>query len=103
LMFFVPGIDETLRVYGTTSLVPTGALGIDVTEFGRQPLSVLVIEVERAYFQCSKAVMRSGLWDPERRVERSTFPPFSEILRDHCRDDTIPDEATLRDGLAREL
>jgi PPOX class probable FMN-dependent enzyme len=47
LMFFVPGIDETLRVYGTTSLVPTGALGIDVTEFGRQPLSVLVLEVER--------------------------------------------------------
>jgi predicted pyridoxine 5'-phosphate oxidase superfamily flavin-nucleotide-binding protein len=43
LMFFVPGIDETLRVYGTTSLVPTGALGIDVTEFGRQPLSVLVL------------------------------------------------------------
>src|SRR3954463_11408355 len=76
LMFFAPGIDETLRVYGTTSLVPTGALGIDVTEFGRQPLSVLVLEVERAYFQCSKAVMRSGLWDPERRVERSTFPPF---------------------------
>jgi uncharacterized protein len=103
LMFFVPGIDETLRMYGTTSLVPTGALGIDVTEFGRQPLSVLVLEVERAYFQCSKAVMRSGLWDPERRVERSAFPPFSEILRDHCRDDTIPDEATLRDGLAREL
>jgi uncharacterized protein len=103
LMFFVPGIDETLRVYGTTSLVPTGALGIDVTEFGRQPLSVLVLEVQRAYFQCSKAVMRSGLWDPERRVERSAFPPFSEILRDHCRDDTIPDEATLRDGLAREL
>ena len=47
--------------------------------------------------------MRSGLWDPERRVERSAFPPFSQVLRDHCRDDTIPDEATLRAGLAQEL
>ncbi len=103
LMFFVPGIDETLRVYGTTTLVPADALGIDLTEFGRAPLSVLVLQVERAYFQCSKAVMRSGLWDPERRVERSEFPPFSQVLRDHCRDETIPDEATLRAGLAQEL
>jgi hypothetical protein len=103
LMFFVPGIDETLRVYGTTSLVPADALGIDFTEFGKQPLSVLVLQVERAYFQCSKAVMRSGLWEPESRVARSVFPPFSQVLRDHCRDDTIPDEATLRAGLALEL
>jgi len=103
LMFFVPGIDETLRVYGTATMVAADALGIDFTEFGRAPLSVLVLQVERAYFQCSKAVMRSGLWDPERRVERSVFPPFSEVLRDHCRDETIPDEATLRAGLALEL
>jgi PPOX class probable FMN-dependent enzyme len=103
LMFFVPGIDETLRVYGTTTLHAPDALGIDFTEFGRPPLSVLVLQVERAYFQCSKSVMRSGLWDPERRVERSAFPPFSQVLRDHCRDETIPDEATLRVDLAQEL
>jgi uncharacterized protein len=103
LMFFVPGIDETLRVYGTTTLHEPDALGIDFTEFGRAPLSVLVLEVDRAYFQCSKSVMRSGLWDPERRVERSAFPPFSQVLRDHCKDDTIPDEATLRADLALEL
>jgi len=103
LMFFVPGIDETLRVYGTTTLHAPDALGIDFTEFGRAPLSVLVLQVDRAYFQCSKSVMRSGLWDPERRVERSVFPPFSQVLRDHCRDETIPDEATLRADLALEL
>ena len=103
LMFFVPGIDETLRVYGTTTLHAPDALGIDFTEFGRPPLSVLVLQVDRAYFQCSKSVMRSGLWDPERRVERSAFPPFSQVLRDHCRDETIPDEAELRAGLALEL
>ena len=103
LMFLVPGIDETLRVYGTTTLVGPDDLGLDLTDFGRPPLSVLVLAVERAYFQCSKAVMRSGLWDPERRVDRSVFPPFSQVLRDHCRDATIPDEATLRAGLALEL
>ena len=103
LMFFVPGIDETLRVFGTTSLHGPDDLGIDFTEFGRPPLSVLVLQVERAYFQCSKSVMRSGLWDPARRVERSAFPPFSQVLRDHCADDTIPDEETLRAELTLEL
>jgi PPOX class probable FMN-dependent enzyme len=103
LMFFVPGIDETLRVYGTTTLHAPDALGIDFTEFGRPPLSVLVLQVERAYFQCSKSVMRSGLWDPDRRVERSAFPPFSQVLRDHCHDATIPEEGTLRAELALEL
>jgi predicted pyridoxine 5'-phosphate oxidase superfamily flavin-nucleotide-binding protein len=103
LMFFVPGIDETLRVYGTTTLLPPEALDVDLTDFGKPPLSVLVLQVARAYFQCSKSVMRSGLWDPARRVERSVFPPFSQVLRDHCRDRSIPDEAQLRAGLALEL
>jgi PPOX class probable FMN-dependent enzyme len=103
LMFLVPGIDETLRVYGTTTLVGPESLGIDLTDFGRPPLSVLVLHVERAYFQCSKSVMRSGLWDAARRVDRSVFPPFSQVLRDHCRDAAIPDEVELRAGLALEL
>jgi uncharacterized protein len=103
LMFFVPGIDETLRVYGTTELLPPDAVDLDLSDFGRPPLSLLVLRVERAYFQCSKAVMRSGLWDPERVVDRSVFPPFSQVLRDHCRDVSIPEEDALRAGLAQEL
>jgi uncharacterized protein len=103
LMFFVPGIDETLRVYGTTTLLRADALDLDLTEFGKPPKSVLVVRVERAYFQCSKSVMRSGLWDPERWVDRSVFPPFSQVLKDHCRTDAIPDEDVLRAGLRQEL
>ncbi len=103
LLFLVPGIDETLRVYGRTALHGPDDLGIDLTEFGRPPLSVLLLHVDRAYFQCSKSVMRSELWNPERRVVRSAFPPFSQVLRDHCRDDSMPDEETLRAGLRQEL
>jgi PPOX class probable FMN-dependent enzyme len=103
LMFLVPGIDETLRVYGRTALHDPDDLDPDLTEFGRPPLSALVLQVERAYFQCSKSVMRSELWNPERRVDRSVFPPFSQVLRDHCRDETLPDEETLRAELRLEL
>ena len=104
LLFLVPGIEETLRVFGTAALTDPATLDVDLTEFGRAPRSLLVVTVTSAYFQCAKAVMRSGLWDPERWVERSVFPPFSEVQRDHCRDASIPqDDAGLRADLAREL
>jgi PPOX class probable FMN-dependent enzyme len=104
LLFFVPGAEETLKVFGTTSLVGPDDLGVDLTEFGRAPRSVTVLHVQRAYFQCGKALMRSGLWDPDKRVDRSTMTPFGEVLKDHCRLETpLPDDATIRADLAQEL
>jgi PPOX class probable FMN-dependent enzyme len=104
LLFFVPGAEETLKVYGTTSLVEADELGIDLTEFGRAPRSVLVLSVQRAYFQCGKAVMRSGLWDPAKQVDRATMTPFGQVLKDHCALETpLPDDATIRAELALEL
>jgi PPOX class probable FMN-dependent enzyme len=104
LLFFVPGIEETLKVFGTTELLPADALDVDLTEFGRAPRAVLLLTVQRAYLQCAKAVMRSGLWDPARQVPRSAWPPFGEVLRDHCQLATpLPDDATMRAELATEL
>jgi PPOX class probable FMN-dependent enzyme len=104
LLFLVPGIDETLRVFGTAEVLAADALDLDLTEFGRAPRSVLRVHVDRAYFQCAKAVMRSGLWDPDRRVPRSAFAPMSEVFRDHCALDTpLPDDEQMRAELATEL
>jgi len=104
LMFLVPGVEETLRVFGTTTIVGPDDLGIDLTEFGRAPRSVLVLTVQRAYFQCPKSVMRSGLWDPSKQVDRSTMTPFGQVLKDHCALETpLPDDATIRAELAEEL
>jgi PPOX class probable FMN-dependent enzyme len=104
LMFLVPGIEETLRVFGTAEITAPEELAVDLTEFGRAPRSVLVVTVTRAYFQCAKSIMRSGLWDPARRVERSAFAPMREVFGDHCRLTTpLPDDAVMREGLAQEL
>ncbi|MPQ98082.1 pyridoxamine 5'-phosphate oxidase family protein [Modestobacter sp. I12A-02628] len=104
LLFFVPGVEETLRVYGTATLVGPDALGLDLTEFGRAPLSVLVLQVRRAYVQCAKSVMRSRLWDPAARVERSALAPFGRVLRDHCQLATpMPADDVIRAELAEEL
>ena len=104
LQFFVPGFEETLKVFGTTTIVAPEELAVDLTEFGKAPRSVLVVQVTSAYFHCAKAVMRSGLWDPEAQVDRSTFPPFGQVLKEHCRLETpLPDDATIRADLALEL
>jgi len=41
---------------------------------------VIVVSVERVYFQCSKAIIRSRLWDPARHVERTSLPSNGTIL-----------------------
>jgi uncharacterized protein len=82
LIFFVPGIDETLRVGGKASLSAEPELLASMIEFGKPPRAVLSIDVQQAYFHCGKALMRSRLWSPDWRVERSAFPSITTIIHD---------------------
>ena len=85
LIFFVPGIDETLRVGGSGMLSAEPDLLASMEEFGKLPRAVLSIEVREAYFHCGKALMRSRLWSPEARVERSGFPSISQVIHDQTK------------------
>jgi hypothetical protein len=85
LIFFVPGIDETLRVGGTGKLSAEPDLLASMEEFGKLPRAVLNISVREAYFHCGKALMRSRLWSPEAQVERSRFPSISEVIHDQTK------------------
>jgi hypothetical protein len=85
LIFFVPGIDETLRVGGTGKLSAEPELLASMEEFGKLPRAVLNISVREAYFHCGKALMRSRLWSPDARVERSSFPSISEVIHDQTK------------------
>jgi uncharacterized protein len=80
LIFFVPGIDETLRVGGTGKLSAEPDLLAAMEEFGKLPRAVLTIAVREAYFHCGKALMRSKLWSPDYRVERTVLPSISQII-----------------------
>jgi PPOX class probable FMN-dependent enzyme len=81
LIFFVPGIDETLRVGGRGKVSADAALMEKMIEFGKPPRAVLAIEVREAYFHCGKALMRSKLWSAE-RVERKVMPSIGEVIHD---------------------
>ena len=81
LIFFVPGIDETLRVSGRGTLIADANLLTAMEEFGKLPRAVLRIEVVEAYFHCGKALMRSKLWSAA-QVERQSFPSISQVIHD---------------------
>jgi len=82
LIFFVPGLDETLRVGGEAKLSADAALMAAMIEFGKLPRAVLDITVREAYFHCGKALMRSKLWSPDSRVPRSAQPSISEVIHE---------------------
>jgi PPOX class probable FMN-dependent enzyme len=85
LIFFVPGIDETLRVGGSGTLSAEPDLLASMEEFGKLPRAVLTIAVREAYFHCGKALMRSKLWSAETKVERAALPSISQIIHEQTK------------------
>jgi PPOX class probable FMN-dependent enzyme len=82
LLFLIPGVGETLRVNGRAEISIDSALLARFPEQGKLPRSVVVVHVERVYFQCPKALVRSDLWNPAKHVERRTLPSSGTILAD---------------------
>lgn len=82
MIFFVPGIDETLRVGGAGKLSAEPDLLASMEEFGKLPRAVLSIAVREAYFHCGKALMRSKLWSSDVKVERAVLPSIGQIIYD---------------------
>jgi PPOX class probable FMN-dependent enzyme len=85
LIFFVPGLDETLRVSGRGKLSAEPELLATMEEFGKLPRAVLRIAVKEAYFHCGKALMRARLWKKEAQVERAAFPSISQVIHEQTR------------------
>ncbi len=80
LLFIVPGIGETLRVNGNAEISVAPELLASFAVAGKAPRSVILVTVEAAYVHCSKALIRSKLWDPSRHLERSELPSTGEML-----------------------
>ncbi len=80
LLFLVPGVGETLRINGRARIGTDPDLLATFAVRGRLPRSVLSVAVDRVYFQCQKALVRSRLWDPEMRAPRGAVPTAGQIL-----------------------
>jgi PPOX class probable FMN-dependent enzyme len=80
LLFLIPGVGETLRVIGRARISADPALTASCSVNGKPPRTVLVVAVERVFYQCSKAVVRSKLWDPATQIDRASLPSSGTIL-----------------------
>ncbi|HET7566863.1 MAG TPA: pyridoxamine 5'-phosphate oxidase family protein [Gaiellaceae bacterium] len=81
LLFLIPGVGDTFRVNGRARLVDDPELLAASAVEGKTPRLGILVEVEEAYTQCPKALIRSDLWNPERHVSRDELPSSGEILR----------------------
>jgi len=81
LLFLIPGVGETLRINGRAELSIEPELLASFEMQGKLPRCVVVVHVERVYFQCSKALARSKLWDPASQVPRSALPSTGEMIK----------------------
>lgn len=81
LLFLVPGVGDTFRVNGTAIVVDDPELLAPSAVSGQVPTLGILVTVAEAYTQCSKALIRSDLWNPARHVERSDLPSSGAILK----------------------
>jgi len=82
LIFFVPGINETLRVNGRARVTTDPALLDPLAVNGKVPRSGILVAAEEIYFHCGKALIRSDLWNPDKQIGHSDFPSLGRILAD---------------------
>lgn len=84
LIFFIPGIMETLRIHGDAQIVRDKEL----LKFGetrsKLPATATLIKVTKAYMHCGKALIRSKLWDPDLHIAKGVIPPFGQVIKEQA-------------------
>ncbi len=80
LLFLIPGSGSTLRVNGHAQVSVDANLLASFKVDGKTPRTVIVMTVHEIYFQCARAIVRSDLWNPDKRVDPRTLPTPGKIL-----------------------
>ena len=80
LLFFVPGVLETLRVNGRAAMVSDEATLERHVANERRPKSALEVTAEEVFFHCGKALKRGSLWDASRHAAPGEIPSLGKIL-----------------------
>jgi uncharacterized protein len=80
LLFLIPGSGNTLRVNGRAYISTEADLLASFAVNGKAPRSVIVMTIDEMYFQCARAIVRSDLWNPDKRVDSKNLPTPGQIL-----------------------
>jgi PPOX class probable FMN-dependent enzyme len=82
ILFIVPGLTETLRVNGRAGITTDATVLNACSVLGKPPVAGLLVSIEEVYFQCGKAMIRADLWNPDRQIDKTSFPSLARIIAD---------------------
>ena len=99
LLFLIPGVTEMLRVNGRAMIVTRPRILERFAVNGRAPASVILVETEEVFLHCSKALIRSRLWQEDAKVDRKVLPSLGRMIAEAA--DHSPAAATVADYDAR--
>jgi hypothetical protein len=85
VLFLIPGVGETLRVNGRADVSVDPQLMESFAMNGKLPRAIIVVHVERVYFHCSKAIVRSKLWDEATKIARTSLPSTGTLIAETSR------------------
>jgi PPOX class probable FMN-dependent enzyme len=91
LLFIIPGRTDTLRVNGKAHLVTDAPYFEHMVVKGHRPILAIVVEIEQVFYHCSKAFLRSDLWQPQ-TWQPDLLPSRARIVKD-----TQPTTETLEE------
>jgi uncharacterized protein len=106
LLFFIPGIDETLRINGTARLSQEPELLGAAAVNGREPRLVILVSVREAFLHCGKALKRSKLWHDDYRIDKRSFPSLGRMIVEQTKTSKVTvaqADAVVEDGYANKL
>ncbi len=81
LLFMVPGSNNVLRINGSAVLAVDDDLLASFEVDGKHPRSVIVVTIDAVYFQCARALIRAGLWNPARFIDPASLPSAGEMTK----------------------
>lgn len=104
LIFFIPGVNETLRINGTAEVRTDTDLLARFKVKGKFPVSVLLVRISEAYLHCAKALMRSELWSQNAQAIERPIPTIAQMINDQSgKDIELESDEDMRVRYAKEL
>lgn len=80
IIFLIPNVGETIRLSGKARIVIDEELCASFSMKDKPASSVIEVAVEKVYFQCPKALIRSKLWDESSHIDRSELPTAGDMV-----------------------
>ncbi|MEM6847212.1 MAG: MSMEG_1061 family FMN-dependent PPOX-type flavoprotein [Pseudomonadota bacterium] len=83
IMCMIPGNNDVLRIGGRARMVSDPDLAASMVVNGHTPSLILLVSVDRLMCHCPKAMMRCGIWEPDKWPDTQDVPTLGQMVKAH--------------------